>query len=75
MFANRRTSLFLGAGVLTWICASLLSQPAAAPRTGLPDESLAAATRVRDYRVKIEHDVARSVWPARRSLLARRAAA
>ena len=30
------------AGVLVWACVRLLSRPAAAPLTGLPDESLAA---------------------------------
>jgi hypothetical protein len=42
MFASKRTSALAVAVVLVWACVRLLSRPAAAPLTGLPDESLAA---------------------------------
>jgi len=42
MFASKRTSAVVLAAVLVWACLHLLSRPAAAPLTGLPDESLAA---------------------------------
>jgi hypothetical protein len=43
MSAGKRTLVILLAAVLVWACVRLLSRPATAPLTGLPDESLAAA--------------------------------
>ena len=42
MFVSKRTSAAVLAAVLVWACVRLLSRPAMAPLTGLPDESLAA---------------------------------
>jgi hypothetical protein len=42
MVATRRTVCVLIAGALVWCCGRLLSRPAPAPLSGLPDESLAA---------------------------------
>src|SRR4029453_8596065 len=42
MFASKRTSAAALAAVLVWACVRLLSRPAVAPLTGLPEETLAA---------------------------------
>jgi hypothetical protein len=42
MVASKRTSAAAIVGLVAWACVHLLSRPAAAPLTGIPDESLAA---------------------------------